>query len=258
MSYGAYSQQGRRSSTPIVNHVRSFNPFYYGLTRNVMVGVKATFGYNSGRALAPTQGVKVGDVAFKVQYRLWHPPKESSLPTVSLDFQETIPIERADHLSGASNPIGAGVFGEQLSVFAQSYFWLPNGRMDRLRLNYSYVLPTGRHIEGRSVYGTLPEFEGTVSVGQSSQFILANEYSLTKKWVFATDFVVAQSSSVRVRGKNRTGSTAALSAYSLMIAPALEYNMRADMGVIAGAGVTFQGKNTAASVTPMIALNWSF
>lgn len=261
MSYGAYSAKGQHQAGPVVNHVRSFNPFYYGLTSNLMVGVKATFGYNSSRAFAPSGGVHVGDVALKMQYRIWHPPKESSWPTVSLDFQETIPVERIDHLSESANPIGSGVFSEQLSVFAQSYMWLPNGRVDRLRLNYSYVVPTGRHLKGRSVYGTLPGFDGHVSVGQGSVFNLSNEYSITKHWVFATDFIVSQSDAVRVHGWSKGGGLFqdnAPASYSLMIAPALEYNITGMVGVIAGAGITFQGRNAAASVTPMMAVNWSF
>jgi hypothetical protein len=42
------------------------------------------------------------------------------------------------------------------------------------------------------------------------------------------------------------------------VAPAVEYNFNADVGIIAGAEVTFAGRNTGASVTPQVALSWFF
>ena len=43
---------------------------------------------------------------------------------------------------------------------------------------------------------------------------------------------------------------------AVILAPAVEYNFNAQVGVIVGARIVPAGRNTTASVTPAIAVNW--
>jgi hypothetical protein len=45
---------------------------------------------------------------------------------------------------------------------------------------------------------------------------------------------------------------------SFSLAPALEYNWSENAGVIAGVAFTVAGRNTSATVMPVMAVNWIF
>jgi hypothetical protein len=78
----------------------------------------------------------------------------------------------------------------------------------------------------------------------------------------AMDFWFEQDNPVRVSGINTAGG--ALAPYSassstgreLYVAPALEYNVSAALGVILGARIFAAGRNETAFVTPVIAINY--
>lgn len=62
---------------------------------------------------------------------------------------------RYDHLANPSDGLGSGAYTTTLSTYFMSYFWLPNGRILRTRLDLSYAIPVELSVGDRSVYGPL-------------------------------------------------------------------------------------------------------
>jgi hypothetical protein len=95
---------------------------------------------------------------------------------------------------------------------------------------------------------------------------LAFEYSVTRKWVLATDLWWEHDGNTQVQGgytQTLTGAPGYLVQNSgsddlLYVAPAIEYNWSASMGVIAGARITAAGRNVGATATPVAAINMFF
>jgi hypothetical protein len=176
--------------------------------------------------------------------------------------EETLPTGRYDKLGERlSDGFGGGAYTTTVALNNQTYFWLRNGRILRMRFDVSQSLSSYANVEGASVYGTISGFQGHAKPGASSFMDAAWEYSLTRKWVLALDATYRHTGNTRVTGvdagetppniKINSGSSDAVG-----FAPAIEYNWKSTLGVLLGMRVIAIGHNTATTITPAIALNF--
>lgn len=234
----------------------------YGLFNRFTVGLIPTAGFNKMNDALSSSGVGLGDLSVMGQYRLRQFHEGSRLPTTSIFVEETLPTGRYDKLGERlSDGFGGGAYTTTVSLNNQTYFWLRNGRILRMRLNVSQALSSYAKVEGASVYGTTSGFQGHAKPGASSFVDAAWEYSLTRNWVLALDATYRHTGNTRVTGldagetppniKLNSGSSDAVG-----FAPAIEYNWKSTLGVLLGTRVIAIGHNTATTITPAIALNF--
>ena len=235
----------------------------YGLTDRLTVGLIPIIGYNRVSQGSSSSGIGAGDQIVQVQYRLTHFHEGNWLPTLALELQEAVPTGRYDQLARASDGMGGGAWATTLGLNAQSYFWMPNGRLLRVRLNLTRTFSGDAEVTGASVYGTAPGFRGTAWPGDAFYIGSSFEYSLTRRWVLALDLFRSHDGASRIDGSTdpldalpapvnlRTGAS---DAYGY--APAVEYSWTPNLGVLLGARVIAGGHNTTHSLTPAIAINY--
>ena len=182
------------------------------------------------------------------------------MPTISLVVQETLPLGRHDRLDARPHDgFGSGAYATSVGLNSQTYFWTPNGRILRTRLNLAYARSAHADVRGMSVYGTPAGFSGQARPGDGFTADLAFEYSLTRNWVAAIDLAYQRDASTQVSGVDGAGAAherRSPVSQAVVLAPAVEYNFSPVLGVIAGARIIPAGRNTAASVTPVIAVNY--
>lgn len=155
--------------------------------------------------------LQLSDLTLHAQYRLSQFREGGWLPTTSIAIQHSLPV------------------GEQRTTVAlrsQYYLWMPNGRILRTRFHVSYADAATRDV-----------------IALNSSW----EYSVTRNWVFALDFVYQHD--------DNKGSD---SAWRFGVAPAIEYNWSRNVGVIVGTRWYVAGRNSNATVTPMAAINLLF
>lgn len=256
--YGRFDADGKRRSAPDEDNVGSSSYLLYGVTDTLTAGFIPHIGYRraGGRW---SQGLGIGDVTAQAQYRLLKYEEGGRVPTVSLMLQENLPIGRHDGLDDRPNDgFGSGAFATTVGVNSQYYFWTPNGRILRTRLNVAYTRSDNAKVRGASVYGTPRGFSGKAQPGDSFLVNAAFEYSLTRNWVAAMDVAWQRDASTKITG--RLSGADFERRYpvgkALILAPAVEYNFNSSVGVIVGARVVPAGRNVTASVTPAIAVNW--
>ena len=110
----------------------------YGLAENLTVGLIPIVGYNRVNNGPNSSGVWLGDIEVQAQYRLTEFHEGSWMPTIAIQLQETLPTGRYDQLGArSSNGFGGGAYATTLAINSQTYFWLPNGRILRMRFNVS-------------------------------------------------------------------------------------------------------------------------
>jgi hypothetical protein len=88
---------------------------------------------------------------------------------------------------------------------------------------------------------------------------------MTRNWVAALDLIYEHDGSTRIVGR-QPGTDAGMvdihaqsgTSQSFALAPAIEYNWTGNIGVIVGAKVVTSGRNTAAVVIPVAAVNMVF
>jgi hypothetical protein len=265
---GRFDQRGRLKSAPAAHTIGSQTYIEYGLVDSFTIGLIPRLGLHEASAGQDSAGFAAGDFTLQGAYRLTQFRPGSRLPTTSLVIGETFPTGKYEHLNGRTDgALGSGAYSTTLSLYSQTYFWMPSGRILRTRLDLSYSLSQWAPVHGASVYGTAPGFSGRAHPGRSFVGDLAFEYSVTRGWVLAADIEWEHDGNTRLQGRYPASLTSALpvslvqdsgSDDLLYLAPAVEYNWSPGMGVIAGARVAAMGRNVTATVAPVAAINMVF
>jgi hypothetical protein len=255
--------------SPNIDSFGSRTYILYGLVNRLSIGLIPVFGYNRVSNGPNSSGIGVGDITLQAQYRMTEFQPDSWIPTTAIQLQETLPTGQYDELgSRPSNGLGAGAYTTTLAINSQMYFWMPNGRILRMRLDVSDAFSRSVEVKGVSVYGTSQGFEGNVKPGNSFFADLAFEYSLTQRWVLALDATYGHDGNTHIVGEDlldpstipfpqnvrlNSGTSTAFG-----LAPAIEYNWSSAIGVLLGTRVTFGGRNSVKTVTPAIAINYVY
>jgi hypothetical protein len=200
------------------------------------------------------------------QYRLAKFREGSWIPTTSVVVQETFPTGKYDRLgSRPSDGLGSGAYTTTLALYSQTYFWLPNGRILRMRFDASQAVSNHADVEDVSVYGTEAGFRGHAKPGNSFLADSSWEYSVTRKWVLALDVTYRHNWNTRVIGYNlnpnsvQNPSSVLLDSGSSEVfafAPAIEYSWKPNLGVLLGTRVIPASHNTKSTITPAVAINF--
>ena len=132
----------------------------------------------------------------------------------------------------------------------------------RSRLNLSGQYARKVHVEGLNSYGGGFGTKGVVNPGSLFQADLAFEYQLTQNWVpvFEINYTTRQRSTFSgTPGNSALGGVARVGngeSNTLSLAPALEYNFNANIGVIAGVWFPITGRNANNYLSGIVAVNY--
>jgi hypothetical protein len=268
LAYGHFDRNGHLGSAGAAHAVGSLTYIEYGVVDRFTLGLLPRLGLHESTAGQAPAGFAVGDLTLQGAYRLTEFQPGNWLPGTSLVIGETFPTGKYDRLRDRTDgALGSGADSTTMSLYSQTYLWMPNGRILRTRLDVSYSRSRWASVQGISVYGTSSGFAGRVHPGETFFADLAFEYSVTRNWVLATDIDWEHDGNTRVEGGYGASLTPSLPAYGvqdsgadelLYLAPALEYNWNARMGIIAGARIAAAGRNVTATLTPVAAINMVF
>ena len=264
---GQYDGNGNRHSARHSNGFGSLTYIMYGLADRVSVGVIPVAGFTTPSGGLNSSGVGWGDLTLLGQYQLAQFHSGNRMPTISLVLQETLPTGKYDHLGKRiGDGLGSGAYTTMVAFYAQTYFWMPSGRILRGRIDVSQSFSKKVKVEDVSVYGTGEAFRGYAKPGSSFFLDLAGEYSLTRRWVLALDATYRHSGNTSVSGSyilHHPIVEAPLGARldsgtsdAFGLAPAIEYNFSSSLGVVLGTNLIPAERNTAATITPMMAINF--
>jgi hypothetical protein len=230
------------------NDYQSTTLFSYGVMKNftsqVLLGLD---GAQGGTGVPSSNGLEVNTLRLREVVKLHSYKQGKPWPTFSV-----VPEVNAPVAAGAIWTPGVG-------FWAIRPFWMPNGRILRIRASEDIWFPKGGKViaPGQSLDAAK---YGVTQVGL--------EYSLTKHWVPAWDFVW------KYYGKNQINGVDETTTYvnpntgiatpnvtlqgrrDFRVDPALEYNFTENTGIIFGVEVTVAGRNTGSYIAPQIALQW--
>jgi hypothetical protein len=251
---GHYDNDGQRHPAPHANDFGSQSYLLYGLTDRVGVGLIPRFGFNDVSVGRDSSKLGVGDLSVQAQYGLTKFQEGSWIPTTAFVVQETLPTGKYDRLGDRpADGLGLGTYSTNLALYSQYFFWMPNGRILRTRLDVSYQISGSTGVRDVSVYGTEEGFRGRARPGNVTVVDAAGEYSMTQHWVLAMDVAYEHDGSTHVHGAGLDVNIGESHTWSL--APAIEYNFNSRVGIIAGAKLTVAGRNATAVVIPVAAVN---
>jgi hypothetical protein len=256
---------------PVPSHSQTSAAAYvmYGLADGISVGALPHMLLHAQDTSGATSGAMAGDITALLQLRLTPSQEGSWRPATSLVIGESFPTGRHDRLTGGPGAAsGSGAHRTDVSLYAQSLVRTPEDRWLRARLNLTYSWSDSTAVTDVSAYGTPAGFRGRARPGAAAAADVALELSLSLRWVLALDVLYQHADSTVVDGGiapsgggSRAGQALRLTSgasQSWALAPAIECNFNANVGLIAGLKFTVAGRNAVVEQIPAVALNMYF
>lgn len=187
------------------------------------------------------------------------------LPDLRFVLQEVFPTGRFEDLNPVkmgTDRTGLGSYQTYIGLNFQRLTTFQNNRYLRTRLTLTAACPSDVKVRGLNAFGGDPMTEGKVSPGNSYSVDLAFEYTLTQRWVpvFEALYVNVGNSTFNGNpGFTPGGTVASLGGgaeHAASLAPALEYNFNANLGIIGGVWFSVTGPHAARFTTTTIAINY--
>jgi long-subunit fatty acid transport protein len=260
---GRYDIDGRRHDVDgVADDWRVLLPMTYGVTDRFTIG--ATLRGIHARTDQAERRWAMGDTGLFGQYNLYKGTGVAR-PTLAVGVRQNMPTGRHDQLDrrGLADATGSGAAFTMLGVYGQAYF-LPERNL-RARVNLHYRVPgAGVTVNDRSGYGTVAGQKGRVHLGSAFQALAGAEYSFNPKWVLAADVLYerAQGDTLHRRTDTPSGvyreDVQGESSWRLSVAPAVEYHPSSKVGIIGGALVSVDGRNSAELFSPQLSVMFAF
>jgi hypothetical protein len=256
---GAYDTKGDFHSAPDVDVFSSVTLFKYGLTDRISVQallpishLSSSVGHYSG----------IGDLPVEIEYRFNDQNNKTGFPSVTASLGLTLPTGDYDGLRTPVSGFGAGAYSLKEGLLFQSLFDTWGHHPMRFRVYGAAYEPLGvTSLNNVSIYGTGQGFHGRVGPGFSAVLGIGGGYAFDQNWVLALDLVYNYAHGFQLNGTDATnGVVLSHSGRSTTtaLAPAIEYNLSDNVGVIAGIEFTAGGHNSTAYFAPQIALSVGF
>lgn len=249
VTHASYNEDRNSKNIP---NILTLNPLYYfetGITSwmDLFGTFSAEFNRQSDRWASYSEDSSLG-IGFQVQRETPYIPK------VRFAISESLPTGKFDNLDpskGGIDATGGGSYNTTFSLNFSKVFWWNKLHPTAMRTNLVYTFTTPSHVDNFNAYGGGLGTDGKVKPGNSWAIDVGYEYSITQRWVFACDAVYTyfnKSSFSGKKGRDADGvpfSIGGPSGDQLSFAPALEYNLTSDMGMVAGVWFTATGRNSS-------------
>jgi len=258
---GAYGPNGSHQSVPHdARTAQSVIDVEYSITDRLTIDLLPSAA-DVWANQTTSREVGVGDLPVTLKYRFIDADTATGAPSVTGFLGMSFPTGAYDRLPAAGLALGSGTYTAREGVLLQSLFEV-GGHALRLRLYADAYEPlSSPTLAGISAYGTLQGFHGRAAPAISADGGLGIEYGVTQQWVLALDLVQNYSNAASVTGAIGDAvfaTTEGSSSSAFSLAPALEYNFNANVGVVAGVQFSVAGRNSSSYIAPQIALTMAF
>ncbi|MFA5250031.1 MAG: hypothetical protein WC371_01310 [Parachlamydiales bacterium] len=262
--YGAYNSSWKSHKTDKFLSCVPFVIVEFGISDFFSVAFETSVFYN--RCLSK-DACQFGDFDLMLNFQILKQIPGEIRPSLRIMVDQLFPTgsyTRFSPYKAYSEWSSYGAFETTFSLLiSKIVYWLKNHPVN-WRFNLSYSFPAPCHVEGFNAYGGGFGTYGKAHLGNLLNCILTFELSLNQRWVLAADLFYQhsrRSSFHGISGTSLAGTPAALGFPAcdlIQIAPALEYNFNADLGLFGGIVFSVEGRNISQFYTPTLALSYTF
>ena len=259
---GRYDSDGDSFSTPNFTSNNFQLPLFVGLTEwmNILLIGQAEWNETMG-----VSSLEFADTIVELDFQLLHDTRHNTLPGIKFYVQERFPtgrFEKRDPDKLGTDISGLGSFMTSIGFVITRTFELRNCHFFSWRANPFFVLPAKIDVQGINTYGGALNTNARIKPGIRFGGLMGIEYNFNRNWAFAMDLQAIYENKVTFKGfpgTNADGTPATLgnpSNFQFSIAPALEYNFNAQVGVIGGIWFSLAGRNSPRFISGAIAINY--
>lgn len=205
--------------------------------------------------------VRYGDFVVQTGFQIYTSRFDSWIPTTKLEFSEVLPTGKYDQLDMdliGTDMGGSGSFATSIKLVMTDLWYFGGHHFLAARMSNGVTFFTDVDVVGINAYGGDSTTSGTVKPGTAFTTIGGLEFTLTKNWALAFDIDFTYSMPTKFKGTSIATVGNNNHVFLLSLAPALEYNFNANMGLIGGVWFSVLGENTNEFINGVIAFNWFF
>ena len=262
--YGTYDAEWHAHSVP---NFLSVSPLFFcivGIADGVNFEMLPSLLYNRTQGKSSTH---FADLSLGFNLQIYSQKEENWWPGVLISLAEVFPTgkyQKASPRKKGTDISGAGAWVFAPNIVFSRLIHIHKEHYLNVYLTFEYSIPTDVHVKGFNAYGGGFGTRGKVHTGTVYTGLFSFEYSLTRNWAFAFDFLYNYRNKNSFSGKKghlADGIPAVVgdpSGNSISLAPAIEYNFSETFGIIAGSWFTVAGRNAAQFASGVIAFNWYF
>ncbi len=245
-------------------HKHSLNPRFktflsqtvlqFGILPGTEFDILPQFAYNNNGG---QHMWRVADLPFAVAFQLATDESENWWPSVKMRLGALAPLGKYNHLNPeklGTDVAGLGDWAPSLAFITTKRYYFGGFHYFIWRMSFQYTFTVPVPVHGLSIWGgspSLPGIKGTRGTVYPGCIFVAQqgfEYCLTHNWVLALDIQYVHANKTRFSGRSPklpglNTRPVAPSSESFSLAPALEYNFSANVGIIAGPWFTIAGRN---------------
>ena len=265
--YGAYTRDWHQAHIPISSvSLQPLAVIQYGMTEFMDFNLTVqAFWKQQGNQ----RDFNYGDTQFTLGFQLMQDFLHSAWPACVFEVGMRFPTgkyHKRDPFKNGTDITGSGSYATTFSLNFQKNF----NRIFRrainpleyhpflFRLSFGYEINSKVNVKGLNAYGGAPGTRGKVRPGDEFVVVFAWEYSLTERWVFATDWQYQYAPRTTFSGRDGGAPMGGPENQNFSVAPAIEYNINGKMGVLSGVWFSFAGRNSDQFVTGIISLTALF
>lgn len=213
------------------------------------------------------RGNGIGDYSMALGFQVLRQKENSWTPDLRLVLQEVFPTGRFENLDPnklGTDQTGIGAYQTYLGFNFQKLIQLSQEHYLRTRLSLVGAKFSDVNVHNVNAFGGTLGTKGKVKLENSYSADLAFEYTLTQNWVpvFEVLFVHSPGSNfVGSPGFTPGGTVAGVGGTAnnqVSLAPALEYNINSNIGIIGGVWFSVTGPHASEFVTGTLAVNCYF
>ena len=202
----------------------------------------------------------LGDMPIGFDFQLFHTSKIITQwnTAIKLALKLVVPLgkyQRLDPKKLLTDVGGQGSWQTGVGLIWGNVFYLGGNHFVTWRNSFLYQLPAPVHVKNLNAFGGGPGTNGTAYPAQNFQFDTAIEINLNRNWAFAMDILGSWYGKARFKGKTLFPMTAPPSV-QFSLAPALEYNWSANIGIIFGSWFSVAGRNAVQFTSGVVAFNY--
>lgn len=261
MNLGAYNDRWHFQRTPQLTSLSPSLDLTVGLFKRWDIEAVPAYLFNTRSG---QRAIGWGDLPVTVGFQPLYGKLNTWRPDLRIGFTEIFPTGSYTHLNpskAGTDSMGQGSYQTGISGTFQWRAYFGGVRFLQTRFFISYTVPASVHVSGLNAYGGAANTVGTVDPGSQLLFDLSFEYAVTRHWVPVMEVTWTHTTAAVFHGTPGTvgGQPASVGNPSqdvMAIAPAIEYNWNATVGVIAGAWLTVLGRNATGFVSGVIAVNF--
>lgn len=231
--------------------------FQFGLTNWLDFQFSPTLIYNYTKGAGKWV---FGDLPFGFDVQLFHTSRKITEwnTAIKLGLKAVIPCGKYQNLDPKkllTDEGGEGNWQPSVNLVWGNVFYLGKSHFVTWRNSFLYTIPNPVHVKNLNAFGGGPGTNGTVYPPQNFQFDTAIEINLNQNWAFAIDFLGSWWGKTRFKGKTIFPNTLP-PAVQLSLAPGIEYNWSANLGIIFGVWFSVAGRNAIQFTTGVFAFNY--